>query len=67
MVADLGGSVVSGFFVGILSWTLIFSTLIKEGTTRYRRLAPLVNYASVIITAAFGVLFLLLGLSRTLP
>jgi threonine/homoserine/homoserine lactone efflux protein len=67
MVADLGGGVVSGFFVGILSWTLIFSTLIKEGTTRYERLAPLVSYASVMITAAFGVSFLFLGLSRTLP
>jgi threonine/homoserine/homoserine lactone efflux protein len=67
MVADLGGGVVSGFFVGILSWTLIFSAIVKEGTTRYQRLAPLVSYASVIITAAFGVSFLLLGLSRTLP
>jgi len=58
MVAEFGSSVAVGFFVGILSWTLIFSAAVHAGVTRYERLAPLVSYASAAIMAGFGLWFL---------
>ena len=62
MVADFGASVAVGFFVGILSWTVVFTALVHAGVTRYRRLAPVIAYASAAIMVGFGVWFLVVGL-----
>jgi threonine/homoserine/homoserine lactone efflux protein len=62
MVADFGASVAVGFFVGILSWTVIFTALVDAGVRRYRRLAPVIAYASAAIMVGFGVWFLVVGL-----
>ena len=67
MVSDFGGSVAVGFFVGILSWTLIFTTLVHEGVARYQRLAPVIAYASAAIMAGFGLWFLGAGLLTPFP
>ena len=67
MVSDFGGSVAVGFFVGILSWTLIFTTLVHEGVGRYQRLAPVIAYASAAIMAGFGLWFLGVGFLTTFP
>lgn len=67
MVSEFGGSVAVGFFVGILSWTLIFSTLVHEGVARYQRLAPVIAYASAAVMAGFGLWFLGAGLLTTFP
>jgi threonine/homoserine/homoserine lactone efflux protein len=66
MVADFGASVAVGFFVGILSWTLIFTSLVHEGVRRYQRLSPVIAYASAAIMAGFGLWFLGVGLSTTI-
>jgi len=62
MVAEFGASVAAGFFVGILSWTLIFTALVHEGVRRYQRLSPLISYASAAVMAGFGLWFLGVGL-----
>jgi threonine/homoserine/homoserine lactone efflux protein len=67
MVADFGASVAVGFFVGILSWTLIVTALVHEGVRRYQRLSPLIAYASAAIMVGFGAWFLVVGLSTTIP
>lgn len=66
MVAEFGGSVAVGFFVGILAWTVIFSALVHTGVRRYERLAPVIAYASAAIMAGFGLWFLGLGLLSTM-
>ena len=66
MVADFGANVAIGFFVGIVSWTLIVTTLVHEGVKRYQRLAPVIAYASAAIMVGFGVWFLVVGLSTTI-
>jgi len=66
MVADFGASVAAGFFVGILSWTLIFTALVHEGVKRYQRLSPAIAYASAAIMAGFGLWFLAVGLLTTI-
>lgn len=65
MVSDFGASVAVGFFVGILAWTLIFTSLVHEGVARYQRLSPLIAYASAAIMAGFGLWFLGEGLLTT--
>ena len=67
MVSDFGASVAAGFFVGILSWTLIVTALVHEGVRRYQRLAPFIAYASAAIMVGFGAWFLVVGLSTTIP
>jgi threonine/homoserine/homoserine lactone efflux protein len=62
MVADFGASVAVGFFVGILSWTVVFTTLVHEGVRRYQRLAPVIAYASAAVMIGFGSWFLIVGL-----
>jgi threonine/homoserine/homoserine lactone efflux protein len=62
MIADFGGSVAVGFFVGILLWTVVFTALVHAGVRRYRRLAPVIAYASAAIMVGFGVWFLVVGL-----
>jgi len=66
MVEDFGGSVAVGFFVGILSWTLVFTVLIHEGVARYQRLSPLIAYGSAAIMTGFGLWFLGEGLLTTI-
>jgi threonine/homoserine/homoserine lactone efflux protein len=63
MVADFGGSVAVGFFVGILAWTVAFTALVHAGVRRYRRLAPVIAYASAAIMVGFGVWFLVVALT----
>jgi threonine/homoserine/homoserine lactone efflux protein len=65
MVADYGGSIAVGFFVGILTWTLIFTALVHAGVTRYQRLSPVIAYASAALMAGFGLWFLATGLLTT--
>jgi len=55
-----------GFFVGILAWTLIVTTLVHEGVRRYQRLAPVIAYASAAIMVGFGSWFLVVGLLTTI-
>jgi threonine/homoserine/homoserine lactone efflux protein len=67
MVADFGASIAAGFFVGILSWTLIFTAIVHAGVKRYERLSPLIAYASASLMAAFALWFLAVGLATTIP
>lgn len=66
MVADFGGGIAAGFFVGILSWTAIFTAMVHAGVRRYERLSPIIAYASAAIMAGFGLWFLSLGLLTTI-
>ncbi|HUI01860.1 MAG TPA: LysE family transporter [Nitrososphaerales archaeon] len=66
MVSDFGASIAVGFFIGIVSWTIIVSSLVHAGVRRYERLAPFVAYAAGTIMAAFAVWFLGIGLSSTI-
>ncbi len=66
MVEDFGLSVVAGFFVGIVSWTLIFSSLVHAGVRRYERLAPLIAYGAATVMVGFGLWFIGLGLLSTI-
>jgi threonine/homoserine/homoserine lactone efflux protein len=66
MVADFGANVAVGFFVGIVSWTLIVTALIHEGVRRYQRISPAISYASAAIMVSFGAWFLVVGLSTTI-
>ncbi len=63
MVAEFGGDIAVGFFAGIVGWTLIFTTLVYKGVTRYERLARPIAYASAILMAGFGLWFLAAGIS----
>jgi threonine/homoserine/homoserine lactone efflux protein len=66
MVADFGSNVAVGFFVGIVSWTVIITALVHAGVRRYQRLSPVIAYASAAIMVGFGVWFLVVGLSTTI-
>lgn len=58
MVTGLGVSVLIGFFAGIIAWTLMFSTLVSRGLSRYRELYRFIAYASGLLLAVFGLWFL---------
>jgi threonine/homoserine/homoserine lactone efflux protein len=58
MISSFGLSIVVGFFAGILVWTLFFATLLHAGVSRYRRVYPILVYASGLILVGFGVWFL---------
>ena len=66
MVEDFGGGIAAGFFLGILCWTLIFSSLVNTGVRRYERLAPLIAYGAATVMVGFGLWFLTLGLFSTI-
>ena len=66
MVAEFGGSIAVGFFIGILSWTLIFTQIVHAGVTRYQHLSPAIAYASAALMAGFGLWFLGAGLLTTI-
>ena len=66
MVADYGPSIAVGFFVGIVSWTLILSALVSAGAARYEQLAPVIAYFAAAIMVGFGAWFLSVGLSAIL-
>jgi threonine/homoserine/homoserine lactone efflux protein len=63
MISTFGPGIVAGFFAGIVAWTVIFSTLVHEGLSRYRRAYPFIVYASAAILAAFGAWFLYAAIS----
>ena len=63
MVTTFGFSIVFGFFAGIVAWTLLFASLLREGVTRYKTVYPYVVYASGLILLGFGVWFLFTALS----
>jgi threonine/homoserine/homoserine lactone efflux protein len=65
MVADFGGTVAAGFFVGIISWTLAFTALVHAGVRKYQRLAPAIAYGSAAIMVGFAAWFLVEGLLTT--
>ena len=65
MVAQFGGSVAVGFFVGIISWTVIFTAIVHAGVSRYLRLSPLIAYGSAALMAAFALWFLAVGILTT--
>ena len=65
MVADFGASVAVGFFVGIISWTLVFTAAVHAGVTRYQRLSPAIAYAAAALMAGFGLWFIGSGLLTT--
>ena|SRR5271163_3753039 len=62
MVADFGGTVAVGFFVGIISWTVAFTSLVHAGVRKYQRLAPAIAYGSAAIMVGFAAWFLVEGL-----
>jgi hypothetical protein len=41
---------------------VVFTALVHAGVRRYRRLAPVIAYASAAIMVGFGVWFLVVGL-----
>lgn len=63
MISTFGLSIFSGFFTGIVAWTLAYSTLLRAGVTRYRRVYPYIVYASGIVLLAFGLWFLFSAVS----
>jgi threonine/homoserine/homoserine lactone efflux protein len=66
MVTTFGLSIVYGFFTGIIMWTLLFSSLVRAGVSRYREVYPYLVYISGAILAVFGVWFLFSALSSIL-
>lgn len=66
MIADYGLSIAWGFFAGIIAWTLILTATVHAGVRRYQRLAPIIAALSAVLMAAFGVWFLVVGLSTTI-
>ncbi len=62
MVAEFGGSIAAGFFIGIVSWTVVLTWTVHASVRRYERLSPLIAYASAAIMGAFGLWFLGVGL-----
>jgi threonine/homoserine/homoserine lactone efflux protein len=67
MVSDFGGTVAIGFFVGILSWTVAFTALVRAGVRKYQRLSPAIAYASAAIMVGFAAWFLVEGLLTVVP
>ncbi len=67
MISNFGGGVAAGFFLGILSWTVILTAIVHAGVARYRRLSPVIAYASAALMVGFGLWFLHAGLLSTLP
>jgi threonine/homoserine/homoserine lactone efflux protein len=65
MVAEFGGSIALGFFVGIVAWTIVFTVAVHASVTRYRRIAPAIAYASAALMVGFGLWFLGEGLLTT--
>ena len=63
MISSFGLSIVVGFFAGILAWTIFFATLLHAGISRYRRIYPVLVYASGAILIGFGVWFLYTAIS----
>lgn len=59
MISTFGLSIVAGFFSGILTWTLLFSGLVRLGSTRYDRVKALIGYLSGVTLVVFGVWFLI--------
>jgi threonine/homoserine/homoserine lactone efflux protein len=66
MVTRFGGSIVAGFFTGIVAWTLFFSTLVHEGVSRYARVYPVLVGVSGVILLAFGGWFLYSAISSSI-
>jgi threonine/homoserine/homoserine lactone efflux protein len=66
MISTFGLSIVFGFFTGIIAWTLLFSSLLRRGVSRYREVYPYLVYASASILGAFGVWFLFTAVSSLL-
>jgi threonine/homoserine/homoserine lactone efflux protein len=63
MISTFGLSIVAGFFAGIIAWTLFFSTILREGLTRYHRIYPVLVYVSGGILVLFGLWFLYSAIS----
>jgi threonine/homoserine/homoserine lactone efflux protein len=66
MVTTFGFSIIFGFFTGIVTWTLLYSSLLREGVNRYKEIYPYIVYASGAILAAFGAWFLFTAASSLL-
>jgi threonine/homoserine/homoserine lactone efflux protein len=66
MISTFGLSIVFGFFTGIIAWTLLFSTLLHAGISRYREVYPYLVYASGAILVVFGLWFLFTAVSSLL-
>jgi threonine/homoserine/homoserine lactone efflux protein len=66
MVSNFGLSIVVGLFTGILGWTLMYTTALSAGLSRYQKAYPYVIYASGLILGVFGIWFLITALSNLL-
>jgi threonine/homoserine/homoserine lactone efflux protein len=66
MVSTFGLGIVVGLFTGILGWTLIYTTALSIGLSRYQEAYPYVIYASGLILGAFGIWFLITAVSTLL-
>jgi len=63
MVTTFGLSIIAGFFAGIITWTISYSSLLREGIRRYRAIYPYVVYASAALLLGFAVWFLVTAAS----
>ena len=54
------------FLLGILGWTLMYTTALSAGLSRYQKAYPYVIYASGLILGVFGIWFLITALSNLL-
>lgn len=61
MVAEFGLNIAAGFFLGIVGWTIVFTSMVATGVARYRSAAPWISYTSAALMAAFGLWFLVDG------
>ncbi|MDA4133092.1 MAG: LysE family translocator, partial [Thaumarchaeota archaeon] len=66
MISTFGLNIIFGFFAGIITWTLLYSTLLRAGISRYREVYPYLVYASGAILVVFGVWFLFTAVSSLL-
>lgn len=63
MVSSFGLSIVSGFFCGIVVWTLVFATVVHASAARYLTAYKAIVYGSGLVLVVFGLWFLYTAIS----
>jgi threonine/homoserine/homoserine lactone efflux protein len=54
MLARFGYVIALGFFVGLLTWTLVWASVAKAGGARVKRLAEFVAYGAAVVLVVFA-------------
>lgn len=54
MLTLLGGATAAGFFVGLITWTIVWTGLATAGGARVKRLAEFVAYGAAVVLAIFA-------------